>query len=279
MMKLAIVGLGLMGGSFLKASENTKLSLYIADSDEKALVSALRDSKAKRLTAENLKDIDFFLLAVRPHAAKDWVLAHYKKMKKGAIISDICGVKLWLEEVLMPLLLKEGLIYAPCHPMAGREVGGYQNSKKDLFLGASLIVSPNFKTHVFSNEVLKGYFLDLGFKAFPVADSKCHDERIAYTSQLAHIVSNAFVSSPISSEHEGFSADSLKDLTRVATMDTEMWQELFLLNKSYLTQEITHLIERLSLLNQAILNEDKKTLVALLDEGVRKKALMYGKDN
>lgn len=276
-MKLAIIGLGLMGGSFLKGSEESIFSLFIEDRDKKVLDWALQESKARRLDKENIKEIDFFLLCLRPHLVKEWVLEHYQDMKKGAIISDICGVKLWLEKELAPLLEKESLIYAPCHPMAGREVGGYRNSKKDLFLGASLIVSPNFETYVLGNNELKTYFLNLGFNAFPVSSSRAHDEKIAYTSQLAHIVSNAFVTSPMASFHQGFSADSLKDLTRVATMDTLMWQELFLLNKTYLSQEITHLIRRLEAFNEALDNEDKEGLLALLDEGVRKKALMYGK--
>lgn len=276
-MKLAIVGLGLMGGSFLKGSEGSELSLYVTDKDKEVEHLALKEIKAKPLNEENVKEIDFFLICLCPHSARAWILEHYNKMKKGAIISDICGVKFWLEESLAPVLEKAGLIYAPCHPMAGREVGGYQNSKKTLFEGASLICSPNFSTDVLGKDMLKNYFLSLGFSEFPVASSKVHDERIAYTSQLAHLVSNAFVSSETSVNHHGFSADSLKDLTRVATMDTEMWQELFLLNKTYLAKEVEHLIGRLSAFHQAIVSEDKEKLVALLDEGVRKKALMYGK--
>ena len=204
-------------------------------------------------------------------------MANKDSLKKGAIISDICGVKLPLEQALKAPLEAAGLIYAPIHPMAGREVGGYENSRETLYQGAYLIVSEVFWDKVLSQTKWHAYFDHLGFKGYKVATSQRHDEMIAYTSQLAHLVSNAFVSSPQALDHQGYSADSLKDLTRVATMDTKMWTELFLLNKDNLVREMTCIIERLEEMKQAIQDEDGTSLKALLDEGVEKKGKMYAK--
>ena len=276
-MKVAVIGLGLMGGSFLKASQGFEVDLYISDLREEAMRLALETYRAKRLSEAVLGEIDLFLICLKPKEAINWVLAHQDRLKKGAIISDICGVKLPLEQALKAPLEAAGLIYAPIHPMAGREVGGYENSRESLYQGAYLIVSEVFWDKVLSEEKWHAYFDHLGFKGYKVATSQRHDEMIAYTSQLAHLVSNAFVSSPQALDHQGYSADSLKDLTRVATMDTKMWTELFLLNKDNLVREMTCIIERLEEMKQAIQDEDGASLKALLDEGVEKKGKMYAK--
>lgn len=276
-MKVAVIGLGLMGGSFLKASQGFKVDLYISDLREEVMCLAQETYGAKRLSEAVLAEIDLFLICLKPKETITWVLAHKDSLKKGAILSDICGVKLPLEKALKASLEKAVLIYAPIHPMAGREVGGYENSRETLYQGAYLIVSEAFWENVLSKEKWRAYFDYLGFKGYKVATSQRHDEMIAYTSQLAHLVSNAFVSSPQALDHQGYSADSLKDLTRVATMDTKMWTELFLLNKANLVAEMTCIIERLEQMKQAIQDEDGTSLKALLDEGVEKKGKMYAK--
>ena len=277
-MKVAVIGLGLMGGSFLKASQGfDEVVVYISDLREEAMGLAQETYGAKRLNEAVLGEIDLFLICLKPQEAINWVLANKDSLKKEAIISDICGVKLPLEQALKAPLEAAGLIYAPIHPMAGREVGGYENSRETLYQGAYLIVSEVFWDKVLSEAKWRAYFDYLGFKGYKVATSQRHDEMIAYTSQLAHLVSNAFVSSPQALDHQGYSADSLKDLTRVATMDTKMWTELFLLNKANLVAEMTCIIERLEQMKQAIQDEDSVTLKALLDEGVEKKGKMYAK--
>ena len=277
-MKVAVIGLGLMGGSFLKASQGfDEVVVYISDLREEAMGLAQETYGAKRLSEAVLGEIDLFLICLKPQEAINWVLANKDSLKKEAIISDICGVKLPLEQALKAPLEAAGLIYAPIHPMAGREVGGYENSRETLYQGAYLIVSEVFWDKVLSEAKWRAYFDYLGFKGYKVATSQRHDEMIAYTSQLAHLVSNAFVSSPQALDHQGYSADSLKDLTRVATMDTKMWTELFLLNKANLVAEMTCIIERLEQMKQAIQDEDSVTLKALLDEGVEKKGKMYAK--
>ena len=277
-MKVAVIGLGLMGGSFLKASQGfDEVVIYISDLREEVMCLVQETYGAKRLSEAVLAEIDLFLICLKPKETITWVLAHKDSLKKGAILSDICGVKLPLEKALKASLEKAGLIYAPIHPMAGREVGGYENSRETLYQGAYLIVSEAFWENVLSKEKWRAYFDYLGFKGYKVATSQRHDEMIAYTSQLAHLVSNAFVSSPQALDHQGYSADSLKDLTRVATMDTKMWTELFLLNKANLVAEMTCIIERLEQMKQAIQDEDGTSLKALLDEGVEKKGKMYAK--
>ena len=151
--------------------------------------------------------------------------------------------------------------------MAGKEVSGYANSSADLFEGASMVITPYAFTPPEAVERLKAIFASIGFARFAVTDPKRHDEMIAYTSQLAHVVSSAYVQDPLSRGHVGFSAGSYQDMTRVATVDPDVWTDLFLSNKDALDAVLGRLIGRLGGFREAIRSGDPSALRELLSEG------------
>lgn len=271
-MKIGIVGLGLIGGSFAKAIKKYTDNFVLGyDIKQKSLDSALADGAIDRLLEDgDLSELDLLILALRPKVAIDYVRAHDNI--RGNVM-EICGVKRSVSEELSKLSKVYGFNYIGTHPMAGREVGGYENSLADLYQKASMIVIE----HGNIDQWILDLFKDIGF-SIEYSNDQNHDRIIAYTSQLAHVVSNSFVKSPTALEHKGYSADSLKDLTRVATLDEDMWTELFLDNADNLEREVENIIEELEKYRRAIHERDQATLKKLLKEGSDRKALMYPKE-
>lgn len=272
-MIIGIVGLGLIGGSFAKATKAyTAHTVYGIDTDKKTLDDALKDGSVDRvLDDENIGEADLVLIALKPRAAIEFVKNNTNI--KGILI-DLCGVKKVVSEVMLPLSEKYGFQYIGGHPMAGREVGGYENSLSRLFQGASMILVPHgqeIEAHVIR------YFQEIGFGQIKISDDDTHDRIIAFTSQMAHIVSNAYVKSATGKEHFGYSADSLKDLTRVATLDEKLWTELFMTNRDNLIFELDTLMSDLMQYRNAIEAGDYDRLEELLKEGKEAKAVLYPK--
>lgn len=272
-MKIGIVGLGLIGASFAKGTKKyTTNQVYGVDLQENVMTQALEEGAIDGiLFPDELPSCDLILLAVRPGAAVEYVKAH--PQLKGLVV-DLCGVKRAVSAELSELAKQYGFHYIGGHPMAGREIGGYVNADADLYQGASMILVPH--TTLVPEDLL-GYFTALGFTTLRISEDDTHDRILAYTSQLAHIASNAFVKSPTALEHFGYSADSLKDLTRVATLDAQMWTELFLKNGDYLAWELGGLIRELEKYHVAITSGDAKALEDLLTEGTEIKAIIYPK--
>ncbi len=272
--KVGIVGLGLIGGSFAKATTAyTDFEVYGLDINEEIVKRAIDESTInKELETSNTVEMDLMLLAVRPGVAKKYI--EENPIIRGIVI-DLCGVKRDVTETILPISLKNQFTYIGGHPMAGREIGGYNNSSKDLYKGASMILVPH------QNDVpewISQYLYEIGFSNIKISTDEEHDKIIAYTSQLAHVVSNAFVKSKAAVDHFGYSADSLKDLTRVATLDSEMWTELFFKNSDNLISEINGLIKELEKYKYALEISDEKELKQLLDSGVVAKQMMYPKE-
>jgi prephenate dehydrogenase len=160
--------------------------------------------------------------------------------------------------------------------MAGRERGGFTSATDDLYVGASMILTPGKRTDMLLLETLKHFFLDIGFATLTFSDPEEHDRIIAFTSQLAHITSSAYVKSPEAQRRRGFSAGSFKDMTRVARLDEDMWTELFLDDADYLAKELDILIHHLTEYSEALKAKDAETLRALLKDGREKKATAGG---
>ena len=189
---------------------------------------------------------------------------------------DLCGVKRTVVSAITPIARERGFAYIGGHPMAGRERGGFTASSEDLYVGASMILTPDQRTDMQLLETLKAFFLDLGFAGLTFSDPEEHDRIIAFTSQLAHIVSSAYVKSPEAQRRRGFSAGSFQDMTRVARLDEDMWTELFLDDADYLTTELDELIVHLREYADAIRAHDAQALRALLRDGREKKASAGG---
>ena len=246
-MNVGIVGLGLIGGSMAKSTKaRTGHTVWGTDLDKETMTMArMCGAIDAPLTEENLPQCDLILVAIRPGAAVEWVRTHAHLIAPSAILVDLCGVK--------------------------RTV-----VSEDLYVGASMILTPDQRTDMQLLETLKAFFLDLGFAGLTFSDPEEHDRIIAFTSQLAHIVSSAYVKSPEAQRRRGFSAGSFQDMTRVARLDEDMWTELFLDDADYLTTELDELIVHLREYADAIRARDAQALRALLRDGREKKASAGG---
>ena len=268
-MKIGIVGLGLIGGSMAKAiSEKTPHVVFGYDKNEETVKLALMtEGISSVLDDAALKDCDLVLIAIRPDYAVEWVKEHAAGIAKNALVVDLCGVKRAVVSEVAPLAEKHGFRYIGGHPMAGKEVAGYVNASAHLFDGASMIFTPCDPSEPPLPAELRDLFYDIGFTKLTISTPEEHDRIIAYTSQLAHIASSAYIQSPESQEQFGFSAGSFRDLTRVARLDEDMWTVLMLDNADYLSRQVDLLVENLQHYQQALHQKDAELLHALLKKG------------
>lgn len=255
----------------------TAHTVWGVDLDQEAMALARMSGAIDgALTEENLPRCDLILVAICPGAAIRWVKEHAARFSKSAILVDLCGVKRVVVEALAPIAGEYGFAYIGGHPMAGKERGGFTASSEDLYVGASMILTPDGRTDMQLLETLKAFFLDVGFAGLTFSDPEEHDRIIAFTSQLAHITSSAYVKSPEAQRRRGFSAGSFQDMTRVARLDENMWTELFLDDADYLVKELDILIENLTAYSDALKSGDADRVRALLREGRERKATAGG---
>jgi prephenate dehydrogenase len=275
---IGIVGLGLIGGSMAKSIKfRTVHTVFGVDLDAETMtLSRLSGAIDGALTRENIAACDLVLVAIRPAAAIGWVREHAPLFSKNTILVDLCGVKRSVCEALAPIAKQYGFAYIGGHPMAGRERGGFVHSSEELFTGASMILTPDQNTDMRMLETLKTFFTDIGFAGLTFSTPEEHDRIIAYTSQLAHLVSSAYIKSPEAQRRRGFSAGSFRDMTRVAHLDEAMWTELFLDDADYLTEQLEILIDHLSEYREALSKREAEKLQALLKDGREKKATAGG---
>lgn len=272
-MNIAVVGLGLIGGSLCKAlKKNTDHCVFGFDKDKNINSFALLDSSIdKILCDDNISMCDFLFLCVYPKATIAFLKENAHLIKKGAVVIDCGGIKRSICEECFDIAESAGFHFIGGHPMAGLHHSGYKYSTSNLYDGASMILTPKNTDDIELMSEVSGLIKSLGFSSITITTPKEHDTIIAFTSQLAHVVSNAYVKSPQAKVHKGFSAGSYKDLTRVAKLNENMWSELFLENKDNLVFEIEHLIDELSKYKDAIINDDEETLKALLKDGSDRK--------
>jgi len=273
-MTAGIVGLGLIGGSLAKSIKSRTLNtVYGADTDRETMTLArLCGAIDGELTSENIGECSIILIALAPHAAISWLEENAARVASGTIVVDNCGVKRAVTGPLSKLAADNGFCYVGGHPMAGKERSGFVNSSDDLFSGASMILTPDSRTDISTLETLKTFFTDIGFASLTFTTPEEHDRIIAYTSQLAHIVSSAYVRSPDAVKRRGFSAGSFRDMTRVARLDEDMWTELMFDNSDFLEEQLNILITHLSEYRAALHDGDMDALRSLLRDGREKKA-------
>ena len=254
-MTIGIRGMGLIGGSFEKA--------FLREGHK---VLNLKDA-----SKDEIRECSLVIVCLPPLMVAPWIKGHALDFSDGAVVTDAAGVKGVVCDALRELAERSAWTYVGGHPMAGKERSGYANATADLFKGASMIFTPYASTSEVTVEWLKSIFSEIGFARFVVTDPARHDEMIAYTSQLAHVVSSAYVRDPLSRKHLGFSAGSYQDMTRVATVDPDIWTDLFLSNATALDAVLTRLIERLGGYRDAIRSGNAGALRELLAEGRRAK--------
>lgn len=268
-MDIAVVGLGLIGASFAKGiKQHTNNKVYGFDINNETLTKAKRDGTIDDIVLmNNLSDFDMVIVALYPVNTIEVCTDALKTMKKGSTLVDLCGIKGSIVDKIEPLALKAEVDYIGTHPMAGRELWGYDAAVNDLFKGASFIITKTENTNMEKVEMLKSLAEEMLFKESVITTPKEHDKIIAFTSQLAHVVSNAYVKSPSLLEEKGFSAGSFLDLTRVAKLNEYMWSELFVMNKEPLLFEVDNIIKELEKYREALENDDIHYMEELLKEG------------
>ncbi len=268
-MNIGIVGLGLIGGSLARAlAESKKHKIFGCDINRSSVLAAkVFEAIHEQLDDSNIGECDIIFVAVYPQATVDFVLKNAAKIKKGAIVADCGGVKRIICEPCEKAARENGFEFIGAHPMAGTQFSGFDHTRANLFKGATMILTPHTDTDIKILGTLREVLDDAGFGKVNITTPEEHDRVIAFTSQLPHIISNAYVKSPTSASHKGFSAGSYRDLTRVSKLNEKMWTELFFENKDNLTFEIDFLIEKLTEYSKALKADDKEKIIALLKEG------------
>ncbi|MCH5194915.1 MAG: prephenate dehydrogenase [Oscillospiraceae bacterium] len=266
-MIITAVGLGLIGGSLCKAiKKHTNHTVYGIDINKETISMALSQNAIDAET-DDLGLADITIVSLYPIDAIDYIINNADKFKSGSIVIDTCGIKKEIVDRVTPVLEKRDVTFIGTHPMAGREFSGFEYSLDNLFDEASFIITPSEATPQAKLNLLKDLAYNIHFKKVVFATPEEHDQIIAFTSQLAHVVSNAYIKSPTHQKQLGFSAGSFQDLTRVAKLNEIMWTPLFMLNKGPLCDEIDCIIEKLTEYRDAMKNDDSDKLRELLKEG------------
>lgn len=272
--RIGIVGLGLIGGSFAKAYAAAGWEVFAWNRTHSTVELAQIETIEGELTDDAIPTCELIILASYPAASIAWLEEKAPLISEGAIVIDTVGVKRAIVEACSAIASEHPFTFVGCHPMAGTQFSGFAHARANMFRNAPLVVVPPEMDDFERLDVLerlKALLEPCGFGSFTLSSAEEHDRMIAYTSQLAHVVSNAYVKSPTAQKHKGFSAGSFKDLTRVARLNATMWTELFLDNADYLSDEIGFIIDSLQAYKDAIDEGDAERLHDLLSEGDRLK--------
>ena len=276
-MNVGILGLGLIGGSLARAYAMDGHTVYATQRDENMLSFAmLAGAVHDRLNEETIPQCDLILLAIYPDGSASWLEKYAHLITAGSLVIDCCGIKEEICRRCFPVAEKYGFTFVGGHPMAGSQFSGFKYSRADLFEGAPMVLVPPVFDDIQLLDRVKNALKPCHFGFFSVTTAPEHDKMIAFTSQMPHILSNAFIKSPTALNHKGFSAGSYKDLTRVAWLNAPMWAELFLENQENLLFELDYYLESLGAYRDAIAAGDEDKLIALLEEGKRRKEQVDG---
>ena len=265
--KILIVGLGLLGGSYAKALTDKGYEVYTITKEQRSVDYALAHVMIKEGTTEIDKEMiaaaDITVFALYPHVFVEWVKENGKYFKKGAIITDVTGVKCAIVDEIQALL-PDGVEFIAAHPMAGREVYGVENSNPDMFKGANYIVTPTAKNTEQAIETCKALGELLGFASISVISPMKHDRMIAFLSQLTHCIAVALMTCNDDANLCKYTGDSFRDLTRIARINEDMWSELFMLNKDMLISEIKAFEGELEKLRRSMETDDVETMKKMM---------------
>lgn len=273
-MKTAIIGLGLIGGSIarrLRGFHDCTIAAYNRTAE--TILLAKQDGaidEGSSDPAEVMEDADLIILCLYPQLNVDIVRDNLSHIKPGAVITDVSGVKGFMVEELSKIL-PDSVDFIGAHPMAGREVGGYKSSTDTLFNKASFLITPTKKNKPENIALIRELAEYIGCKHVVTTTPEEHDAIIAYTSQLMHIVAVALCDNPMIERSTFFSAGSLRDCTRVAVINAEMWSELFVENKDALCARITEMQESLEKIKQATAAGDRGELEKIMKHATEQK--------
>ena len=276
-MNVGILGLGLIGGSLARAYSKAGHRVYVYDRDEQMLEFAkIAGIVHGTLNTDAIGQCELILLAIYAGGSAQWLEDNAPIISPNTTVIDCCGIKKYICDKCFPLAEQYGFTFVGGHPMAGSHHSGFKYSRSNLFQGAPMVlVPPRFDDPVLLSHV-KSLLEPCNFGSFSVTTAQQHDKMIAFTSQMPHIVSNAYIKSPTATMHKGFSAGSYKDLTRVAWLNAPMWAELFLSNRENVLYELECYIESLQAYRDALEAQDESALTALLEEGKQRKEAVDG---
>ena len=276
-MNVGILGLGLIGGSLARAYALEGHTVYAIQRNETMLSFAmLAGAVHGKLNEKTIPKCDLILLAIYPDGSASWLERNAHLISKDALVLDCCGVKQEICSRCFPIAKEYGFTFVGGHPMAGSQFSGFKYSRADLFSGAPMVLVPPVFDDIALLQRVKDALKPCNFGFFSVTTAEEHDKMIAFTSQMPHILSNAFIKSPTALKHKGFSAGSYRDLTRVAWLNPQMWAELFLENRDNVLFELDYYIDSLKQYQQAIRDNDMDALVRLLEEGKKRKEEVDG---
>jgi len=276
-MNVGILGLGLIGGSLARAYAKNGHTVFSTEKNTTMLEFAqLAGVVQGKLDADTLPCCNLILLAVYAGGAVQWLEENAKYIPKDSLVIDCCGIKQMICERGFVLAKQYGFTFVGGHPMAGSHYSGFKYSRSNLFQGAPMVLVPPRYDDPMLLERVKEALKPCNFGSFSVTTAHDHDKMIAFTSQMPHIVSNAYIKSPTARLHKGFSAGSYKDLSRVAWLNPQMWAELFLSNKENILEELTFYIDNLTQYKNAIAAEDEEMLIHILEEGRKRKEEVDG---
>lgn len=267
-MNIAIVGMGIIGGSFAKAlKQYTNHHIIGINRTQSTLKKAFDIHAIDEMGDEkSLLKADIIILAVYPKAAVEFIKNNVHYIKKGAIVTDSSGIKTEICPEMIKLANENQFVFVGSHPMAGKETNGFDVSEADLYKGASYIIVP-CEADEKSVATIKNLALSIGFSTIKITTPQEHDRMIAFTSQIPHVLACSYVMSPCCPNHKGFSAGSYRDVSRVANINAGLWSELFLENRKPLITELDELIKNITAIRNAIDSEDKEELYNLLEQG------------
>ena len=276
-MNVGVLGLGLIGGSLARAYSKAGHTVYAFDCDESILSFAqLAGVVNGELNRNTIPSCNLILLAIFAEGSADWLEKNASSISPAALVIDCCGIKGTVCARCFPIAERYGFTFIGGHPMAGSHNSGFKYSRSNLFQGAPMVLVPPRFDDPELLQWAENALAPCKFGSFSVTTAEKHDKMIAFTSQMPHILSNAFIKSPTAKQHRGFSAGSYKDLTRVAWLNPQMWADLFLSNKDNVLFELETYINALTKYKAAIEQEDKEILIALLDEGRKCKEAVDG---
>ena len=278
-MKVGIIGLGLIGGSIAKAyKKNSDFKVLGYDLDKSVLNFAIMSEAIdSELNDDNIGDCDLIIIAIYPKATIEFLNKKGHLINEKTVVIDTCGIKRSICKEAFRIADEKNFRFVGGHPMAGKQLSGFKYSRDSLFSGAPMVLVPKDYNDLFFLDYVKKLLIPVGFSKITITTAEHHDEMIAYTSQMAHLVSNAFVKSDTAEKHKGFSAGSYNDLTRVAYLNEEMWSELFINNRDFLINELDGFISELLLYKKALETKDEENIRELLAEGRRIKEKVDGK--
>ena len=272
-MIITVVGLGVVGGSFVKALKGQGHEVYGVDVDEETLARAKADGCIKEGFVDGreiIKRSDMTIICLYPSLVLDYIKEH--EFKKGSIITDAVGVKTHFLNEAMNLLKDKDVEFVSGHPMAGRENKGYLYASKEVFQGANYILIQHEQNSKSAIAMMEQFVSNLGFHSVKIMSPQAHDEIISFTSQLPHVIAVSLIDSDNQIYDTGkYIGDSYRDLTRIANINEDLWTELFFTNKDNLLKSIQGFEDQLDILKKAIKEEDSQTLKAMFIESSKRR--------